>query len=130
MFTPVRYFFAFFCRRSTCVYSNNHLPSHSEREDLLRLTLSKILFSDCFFGQIFIFIGTGSVVATQEALGESTIQIPSLTAIALAHGFCIMIMVYSIGEVSGGNPCCYYTTNVLLFIIPTIENPHLRLFAS
>jgi len=52
---------------------------------------------------IFIFIGTGSVVATQDTLGSSTISVPSLTVISLAHGFTIMILVYTVGEVSGGH---------------------------
>jgi glycerol uptake facilitator-like aquaporin len=51
---------------------------------------------------IFIFIGTGSVIATKATLGESSIQIPSLTVIALAHGFAIMVLVYAVGEISGG----------------------------
>jgi len=52
---------------------------------------------------IFIFLGTGSVVACQTALGESNIGVPSLVVISVAHGFAITIMIYSIGEVSGGH---------------------------
>jgi len=63
---------------------------------------------------IFIFIGTGSVVATQATLGVSSVQIPSLTVIALAHGFTIMILVYAVGEISGGhiNPAVTWATMI------------------
>jgi len=69
---------------------------------------------------IFVFIGTGSVIATKATLGQSAIQVPSLTVIALAHGFAIMVLVYTIGEVSGGhiNPAvtwaCLITQRVSL----------------
>jgi len=59
--------------------------------------------SEFFACMIFVFIGTGSVVASQNSLGISSIPPPSLTLIALAHGFCIMILVYAIGEISGGH---------------------------
>jgi len=81
----------------------NHFPQWRNNEDDAVSSLWRGALAEFFATAIFIFIGTGSVVATQEALGVASIQIPSLTAIALAHGFCIMIMVYSIGEVSGGH---------------------------
>jgi len=52
---------------------------------------------------IFLFVGTGSVVATQAVLGNGLIAVPSLTLIALANGFSIMTMIYSVGEISGGH---------------------------
>jgi len=63
---------------------------------------------------IFVFVGTGSVVATQATLGVSSVQIPSLTVIALAHGFAIMILVYAVGEISGGhiNPAVTWATMI------------------
>jgi len=68
--------------------------------------------SEFFATAIFIFIGCGSVVATQATLGESKIEVPSLTLISLAHGFCIMVMVYAVGEISGGhiNPAVTWAT--------------------
>jgi len=68
--------------------------------------------SEFFATMIFVFIGCGSVVATQATLGASSIQIPSLTLISLAHGFCIMVMVYTVGEISGGhiNPAVTWAT--------------------
>eukprot|EP01118_Nematostelium_gracile_P007061 TRINITY_DN2287_c0_g1_i2.p1 TRINITY_DN2287_c0_g1~~TRINITY_DN2287_c0_g1_i2.p1 ORF type:complete len:301 (-),score=89.04 TRINITY_DN2287_c0_g1_i2:28-930(-) len=61
---------------------------------------------------IFIFIGCGSVVAAQATLGVSSINVPSLTLISLAHGFCIMVMIYTVGEISGGhiNPAVTWAT--------------------
>jgi len=59
--------------------------------------------SEFFACLIFIFVGCGSVVASNETLGSSTVPVDSVIAIALAHGFCIMVLVYSIGEVSGGH---------------------------
>jgi len=52
---------------------------------------------------IFVFIGCGSVIAAQSLLGETDIGIPALTVISLAHGFAIMVVIYSIGEISGGH---------------------------
>jgi len=68
--------------------------------------------SEFFATMIFVFIGCGSVVATQATLGASSIQVPSLTLISLAHGFCIMVMVYTVGEISGGhiNPAVTWAT--------------------
>jgi len=68
--------------------------------------------SEFFATMIFVFIGCGSVVATQATLGTNSIQIPSLTLISLAHGFCIMVMVYTVGEISGGhiNPAVTWAT--------------------
>jgi len=61
---------------------------------------------------MFIFLGTGSVVAAQAQLGRSEIGVPALTLISLAHGFSIMVLVYSIGEISGGhiNPAVTWAT--------------------
>jgi len=52
---------------------------------------------------MFIFYGCGSVVATQATLGEAVVSPAALTAIALAHGFAITVLIYAVGEVSGGH---------------------------
>jgi len=52
---------------------------------------------------MFIFFGCGSVVSTQATLGEASVAVPSLTVIALAHGFAITVLIYAVGDVSGGH---------------------------
>jgi MIP family channel proteins len=81
-------------------------------EDDLWQALWRSGVSEFFATMIFVFIGCGSVVATQATLGLSSIQIPSLTLISLAHGFCIMVLVYTVGEISGGhiNPAVTWAT--------------------
>jgi len=72
-----------------------------------------------FFGTaIFIFLGCGSVIATQGTLGRgvgpSGIETPSLTVIALTTGFSLTVLIYTIGEISGGhiNPAVTWATLV------------------
>jgi len=88
------------------------LPELRNIEDDVWQALWRSAISEFFATLIFVFIGTGSVVASQATLGESKIQIPSLTLISLAHGFCIMVMVYTVGEISGGhiNPAVTWAT--------------------
>lgn len=51
-----------------------------------------------------IFIGAGSIVATQQVLGsEGALGGGGLVAIAIAHGLAIATMVSAIGHVSGGH---------------------------
>jgi len=52
---------------------------------------------------MFIFYGCGAVVASQATLGEATVTAASLVAIAMAHGFAITVLIYAVGEVSGGH---------------------------
>jgi aquaporin TIP len=59
--------------------------------------------AEFFATAIFVFIGTGSVIAAKSTLGEDHIHPYSVTIIALAHGMAIMCMVYSVGEISGGH---------------------------
>jgi len=59
--------------------------------------------SEFFATLIFVFIGCGSVVAAKSVEGVEGIAIPALTLITLAHGFAIMVLVYTIGEISGGH---------------------------
>jgi len=52
---------------------------------------------------IFIFIGCGSVVGAKSTIGDDKLPVPALTLIAFAHGFTIMVLIYAIGEISGGH---------------------------
>jgi len=77
---------------------------------------------------IFVFIGTGSVVASKTQLGSTSdgiitgsMDVSGLLVVALAHGFAIMVLVYAVGEVSGGhiNPAVTWAcllTNKVSFI--------------
>jgi len=78
-------------------------PHFRNPQDDVWQALWRAGISEFFACLIFIFIGTGAVVASQDALGDSRIPVPSLTLISLAHGFCIMVLVYAIGEISGGH---------------------------
>jgi len=97
------------------------LPKFQDEEEDVIPSLWRGGVSEFFATLIFIFIGTGAVVASQAQLGQSSIGVPNLTLIALAHGFCIMVLVYAVGEVSGGhiNPAVTWAclmTNKISFI--------------
>jgi glycerol uptake facilitator-like aquaporin len=79
-----------------------YVPKFRDPKDDLLPALWRGAVSEFFATAIFVFIGTGSVVAAQDVLGSSSIGVPALILISLAHGFAIMVLVYSIGEVSGG----------------------------
>lgn len=78
------------------------LPKFQDEVDDVIPSLWRGGVSEFFATMIFVFIGTGAVVASQAQLGSSSIGVPNLTLIALAHGFAIMVLVYTVGEVSGG----------------------------
>lgn len=71
---------------------------------------------------IFVFLGTGSVLAAQDRTGGD-VTVPALTLISLAHGFAIMILVYAIGEVSGGKQITTSSLICSLFRILGHINP-------
>lgn len=73
-----------------------------DNEDLWQ-SLWRASVSEFFATMIFVFIGCGSVVAAKSVEGTESIPVPALTLIALAHGFCIMVLIYTIGEISGGH---------------------------
>jgi len=80
-----------------------YVPKFRDPKDDVLSSLWRGAVSEFFATAIFVFIGTGAVVAAQDTLGNSQIQVPNLTLIALAHGFAIMVLIYAIGEVSGGH---------------------------
>jgi len=69
---------------------------------------------------MFIFYGCGSVTSTFATLGQQSVDVPSLICIAFGHGFAITVLIYAVGEVSGGhlNPAvtwaCFITKRVSL----------------
>ena len=90
------------------------VPKLRDHEEDVWTSLWRGSVSEFFATMIFIFIGCGSVVAGQSVLGSSGIEIPSLTLIALAHGFAIMVLVYAVGEVSGGIYLMYANLSKLI----------------
>jgi len=97
------------------------LPKFQDDEDDVTASLWRGGVSEFFATLMFVFIGTGAVVASQAQLGSSAIGVPNLTLIALAHGFAIMVLVYAVGEVSGGhiNPAVTWAcllTNKISFL--------------
>lgn len=97
------------------------IPKFQDEVDDVLPSLWRGGVSEFFATLIFVFIGTGAVVACQAQNLDSTLPVPALTLIALAHGFAIMVLVYAVGEVSGGhiNPAVTWAcllTNKISFI--------------
>jgi len=84
-------------------FVRSHFPKWKNEQDDVWQSLWRGCLSEFFATGIFVFLGTGAVAASQDVVQQGTITIPSLTLISLAHGFAIMIMVYSVGEISGGH---------------------------
>jgi len=102
-------------------YARITLPKFQDEVEDVIPALWRGGVSEFFATLIFVFIGTGAVVSSQAQLGSSSIGVPNLTLIALAHGFAIMVLVYAVGEISGGhiNPAVTWAcliTNKVSFI--------------
>lgn len=52
---------------------------------------------------LFVFLGAGSVVVVTSILGNGGLTVPQLTAIALAHGLAIALLVAATATISGGH---------------------------
>jgi len=97
------------------------LPPFKNADDDVWQSLWRGAVSEFFATLVFVFVGTGAVVAAQAQLGEDDIDQASLVLISLSHGFAIMVLVYTVGEVSGGhiNPAVTWAcllTNKLSFL--------------
>ncbi|PRP83436.1 aquaporin-4-like [Planoprotostelium fungivorum] len=80
------------------------IPKPFDKEDDVWAALWRGALSEFFATMIFVFVGCGSVLAVNvPTLGGREISSAAEIAIALAHGFTIMVLVYSVGEVSGGH---------------------------
>jgi len=90
------------------------LPKFMDEEEDVIPSLWRGGVSEFFATLIFVFIGTGSVVASKTNLGTNTLDTAALVLISLAHGFAIMVLVYAIGEVSGGHINPAVTWSILL----------------
>jgi len=82
------------------------LPKFQDDEDDVFASLWRGGVSEFFATMIFVFIGTGAVVASKTQLGSNvtgvsgSLDVSGLLVVALAHGFAIMVLVYAVGEVS------------------------------
>jgi len=100
------------------IFNRSWFPKWKDLNDDVWQALWRSAVAEFFGTALFIFLGCGSVVATQDTLGRSVgasgIETPSLTVIALAHGFAITVIIYAIGEISGGhiNPAVTWATLV------------------
>jgi len=90
------------------------LPKFLDEEEDVIPSLWRGGVSEFFATLIFVFIGTGAVVASKTNLGTNTLDTAALVLISLAHGFAIMVLVYAIGEVSGGHINPAVTWSILL----------------
>eukprot|EP01117_Protostelium_nocturnum_P020479 TRINITY_DN922_c0_g1_i1.p1 TRINITY_DN922_c0_g1~~TRINITY_DN922_c0_g1_i1.p1 ORF type:complete len:308 (+),score=68.58 TRINITY_DN922_c0_g1_i1:216-1139(+) len=92
------------------------IPKPYDKDDDAWASLWRGALSEFFAVMIFVFIGCGSVLAVGvRAFGRSDpTSAENDVAIALAHGFAIMVLVYAIGEVSGGhiNPAVTWATMI------------------
>lgn len=99
------------------------LPKFQDEVDDILPALWRGGVSEFFATMIFVFIGTGAVVASKTQLGDASgkLDVSGLLVVAFAHGFAIMVLVYAVGEVSGGhiNPAVTWAcllTNKISFI--------------
>jgi len=94
------------------------LPVLFDKEDDQWPSLWRGATAEFFATMIFVFVGTGAVIACQTTLGTDKIGVPSQILISFAHGFAIMVLVYAVGEISGGhiNPAvtwaCLFTGKI------------------
>lgn len=80
------------------------LPTLMDREEDVWQSLWRCSVAEFMGTLIFVFLGTGSVVAAQAG-GKDSIDPnsdPLIILVALAHGFAITVTIYTIGDVSGG----------------------------
>jgi len=102
----------------TAVIALPSLPKLFEPENDQPPSLWRGAAAEFFATLIFVFVGCGSVVACEAQLATSSIHVASQLTIAFAHGFAIMVLVYAVGEISGGhiNPAvtwaCVFTGKI------------------
>ncbi len=76
----------------------------------MKQALWRSALAELFGTAIFVFFGTGAAVAAfnNNAVGvipnlSSSLDAGSLVLISMAFGFGLTVVIYSVGEISGGN---------------------------
>jgi aquaporin PIP len=85
----------------------------------------KAVFAEFIATAMFVWIGCGTAVSSQAIVGfdsEATIDNSFLTAVALAFGIGIAVLVYTVAPVSGGhiNPAVTFAFVLLGDLSPTL----------
>ena len=68
--------------------------------------LSRAVFAEFLAMALFVFLGTGSAASTAEfaiVAGDCNVQVARILPIAMTFGMSIMVLVYGIGNISGGH---------------------------
>jgi hypothetical protein len=88
----------------------HHLNDH----DFFQQALWRSALAELFGTAIFVFFGTGAAVAVfnNNAANLLAFDAGSLVLISMAFGFGLTVVIYSVGEISGGhiNPAVTFAT--------------------
>jgi len=72
--------------------------------DIYDLEVLRATFAEFMNLFIFCFISGGCIVAAVGGVIQpAALTLPALLCIALAHGFCIAVLIYATGNISGGH---------------------------
>jgi len=91
-------------------------PKIVDEKDDVWQALWRSSLAELFGTAIFVFFGTGAAVATFNVAGANNVPIGIDTAgvlmIAMAFGFGLAVVIYAVGEISGGhiNPAVTWAT--------------------
>jgi MIP family channel proteins len=87
-------------------------PKLFDKDDDVWQALWRSALAELFGTAIFVFFGTGAVAAAQNTLHGGNLDTAALLLISMAFGFGLTVVIYSIGEISGGhvNPAVTWAT--------------------
>src|SRR4051794_31064318 len=78
-------------------------PKLIDKDDDVWQALWRSALAELFGTAIFVFFGTGAVAAAQNTLHGGNLDTAALVLISMAFGFGLTVVIYSIGEISGGH---------------------------